>query len=278
MEFFLPVTLEELKSLSDEEVVKRINAKIAPRAEAPFVFSLPDFVSAQFYMAELDRREKRRDDAKRDENETRRRRIDLLLEGIVIGLIGMELILAAILFVLGGRQQSTDVKQELKAFGDMQVVLSHMQETSKATADAMTMLRGTTETMNSAVQTQLGLMYDVDVITTFDNGTKRIGITNLGHTTITLLGSKFWDLPPKMEVGNPRVVPALSSYSIDGTWFYNLMTQRISKAVAGDYAPWVIYVRNAAGKKITVRTYLVGKWENDTLTIRTQIVSIRQEE
>jgi hypothetical protein len=77
MEFFLPVTLEELKNLSDEEVVKRINAKIAPKTEDTFVFSFPDFVSAQFYMAELDRREKKRADQERDEIEAKRWRIDL---------------------------------------------------------------------------------------------------------------------------------------------------------------------------------------------------------
>ncbi len=189
MKFFMPVTLEELKSLNDEEVVKRINDKIAPEIGTS-VLSFPDFVSAQFYMAELDRRERRRDDAKRDENETRRRRIDLLLEGIVIGLIGLELIVAVVLFILGGRQQSRDVAQQLQAFSNMQSVMTQMEESSKATAVAMTELKKTTEAMNQGIQTQLGLNYAVTVEFTADTERDSFNLKNTGKTTIYFRGIK----------------------------------------------------------------------------------------
>lgn len=64
VELILPVTVEELRNLSDAEVIKRINDKIAAKLDGP-ILKLEDFAAAQFYMAELDRREKQRADKDR---------------------------------------------------------------------------------------------------------------------------------------------------------------------------------------------------------------------
>jgi hypothetical protein len=143
-----------------------------------------DVVAAQFYMSELDRRENRRSDAERDRIETKRRRVDLGLETLIVLLIGLEIFLS----LWGYQQQSKDAARELQAFHDMQVVLSNLHDTSKATADSMKTLESTTETMNTGVQNQLGLSYDPSVTVKFEP-TEKLNVLNNGRTKITLWGA-----------------------------------------------------------------------------------------
>jgi hypothetical protein len=250
------VKLEDYENWDRKRLRHTINECFEHASNADPVDRLAVLLEAQVYTRELERRSDSRVSIR-----------DFILEIVVIALIGWEIHM--------GYQQAW---QQNQAFEKENVIWEQMETSSKATADTLTSLAGTTALMNSAVQMQLGLLYEVNVVTTFDNNTKRIGITNVGHTPIILLGTQFWDDPPKIETKSPRIVAPGINYSIDGTWFYDAMSQRISKVGDGEFVPWVIYLRNGAGKKIAVRTYLAGKWENDVFVIRTQVVSIRQGE
>jgi uncharacterized FlaG/YvyC family protein len=257
------LSLKRIDKLSRKELRQAIEDCFEEAPETSPVDRLAILQEAQFYTRELERRH--------DSWISLR---DLVLEIAVIALIGWEI-------YMGYHQQW----QQDQAFQKEQAIWMNMERSSQATATKseatekiLGSLQTTTEIMNGAVQTQLGLLYEVNVITIFDNETKRIGITNVGRTPVTIVGSQFWDMRPEMEVENPRIVAPGTSYTIDGTAFHDAMAVRIPKIGDGEFVPWVIYLRNEAGKKITVRTYLAGKWEKDTLVIRTQIVSIRQEE
>jgi hypothetical protein len=124
------ITIEELRNLGDEQIIQKVNEALVPPGAGPISLMQPaDVVAAQFYMSELDRRENRRANTERDRIDTQRRRVDLLLELLIVALIGVEIVLS----ILAQRQQSRDAAQELRAFSDMQVVLSNLRDTSKAT-------------------------------------------------------------------------------------------------------------------------------------------------
>jgi hypothetical protein len=273
MQYFLPITLEELKNLSDEEVVKRINDKIAPEIGTSML-SFPDFVSAQFYMAELDRRERRRDDAKRDESETRRRRLDLLLEGIVIGLIGLELIVAVVLFIVGGRQQSRDVTQQLRAFSDMQSVMTQMEESSTATAIAMTELKKTTEAMNQGIQTQLGLNYALTVELTADNGWRGFSVKNTGKTTIYLCGVEAGYNDPWFPKKPVAIIPGANA-----TFATPVLYDDVSDLPEGgsQKLPLRVFLRNEYGVKYVIGSEITGRREKDNITFKVDRFGVDRE-
>ena len=85
--------------MTNEQVLERINALVSPPQPIASTSRLPlydpmDFVVAQFYIDELDRREKQKADEARDEIERQRWQTDLKYERWIVGLIVLEVILA----------------------------------------------------------------------------------------------------------------------------------------------------------------------------------------
>jgi hypothetical protein len=264
------LTLEQLQQLSDEQISQRVNERLLPQG-VPIqgVFVQPaDFLAAQFYVSELDRRENRRENAKRDEVETKRRRVDLALELLIVVLIGVEIILA----IGGDRQRSKDAAQQLKAFSDMQVVLSHLQDTSKATAETLVATQGTMESMRIAAENQLKLFYDVNLNPVYEPSTKRLALINEGRTNIFI-----WEIKtgtgPRVPEKEARVVNPGGSFLISLQKLYELAKKDLAKGSAAQ-TPLDIFVKNAKGEEFTVQGYLVAVWANDDVDIRTQTTSV----
>lgn len=228
-------------------------------------------MAAQFYVNELDRRENLRVNAERDRIETKRRRIDLLIEALIVLLIRAEIILA----IVTGRQQSKQVAQELESFGNMQTVLANLQQSSQATADSLKELKAVTETMNNAIQDEARLNYRIAVDVTFDAGSKRIWIFNKGRSVIWLWGDKLGDAPPQIEK-TPREITPGGSYYIVGDKFYDI----VSKVPKGSAKPlaFVLYVRSENGRPYVVSSQFNFVWQNDVLNIHTQTLSITQKD
>ena len=112
-----------------------------------------DFLAAQYYVSELDRREVRRENEERDRIETVRRRIDLGLELLIVVLIGIEILLA----IGSDRQRSNDAALELKALARCRSSSLILQDTSKATADTMKDERQIMEGMKTSLDRQVAL-------------------------------------------------------------------------------------------------------------------------
>ncbi|MFZ0885036.1 MAG: hypothetical protein WAN14_16665 [Candidatus Acidiferrales bacterium] len=250
MDFLRSVTLEELKALSDEEVAKRINANIAPGV-GHLQLSLPDFVSAQFYMTELDRRETRRAEADRDRIEKARWKIDFVLESLIVILILVEIGLS----IWDHGQYAKNAAAELSAFGEMQGVLSNLQKSSDATAKTLTALQSTTESMNAAIQKELSLFYDVSVGTTYSNEDKRLIVSNVGRTNIVVGGIKISNAPPLM-IPNGRVLTPQAMFDGEVAPFYNLIIQQASQDKDG-LVPFDVYVKNERLEEFVVHSYFV---------------------
>jgi hypothetical protein len=187
MDLFLPVKLEELKSLSDKEVVERINAKIVPDTDTPTQFSFPDFVSAQFYMAELDRREKQRAEAERDRIEKRRWYVDFALESLIVVLIFVEIGLS----ISDHRQNANVASAELKTFSDIQGVLSNLQASTGATA--------------ALLGQELDLEYALAVNVEY-NGFDTIQVFNNSRSEAFIAGIRIDGVLTKIKQGRPTVI------------------------------------------------------------------------
>jgi hypothetical protein len=250
MEYFLPLKLEALRSLSDEELVKRINDKIAPEIGTSF-FSFPDFVSAQFYMGELDRREKRRADEERDRIEAKRWRTDLKYEQWIVFLIILEVVAAALLTWWADNRQSAASVKELAALQSMQQVLSHLEDSSSATAHTLISLQETSKQMNEAVQKELGVTYEVSLNVKFDFTTDQIIITNEGRTRVSLWGSKVGKSGIVMEKG-PRTLAPGVPYLITG---HEVTTGLSGIVPKGGFAPvpFVMFIKNERGEEFVAR-------------------------
>lgn len=263
------LTLEQLQRLSDEEITRQVNERLAPNGSigVPFLGQPADFIAAQFYVSELDRRENRRVNAERDRIETKRRRIDLGLELLIVVLIGLELILG----IRAGAQQSKYAMQELKAFAAMQQVLSNLQKSSQATADTLTQLKTATDSIKAATQGQLAISYDPSVIVKFAAAHK-LDVLNNGRTNITLWGSAIEGQSP-VFLKVPSVLPPTGGSEFDAEALYAQLLARFEKAgpVSVKYD---VYVKNELGSKFVVDCTLTFVNDNFGERIVTQINAI----
>jgi hypothetical protein len=134
-------------------------------------------LEAQFYIQELGRRE--------DSKIARR---DFRMELIVIVLIGLELVTAVGLAILGSRQQTHDVNQQLAAWGRIQDVLSQLQTSSEATAQTLVSLQSTTQSMNERIGLELGRMAQMALDLDYNVEAKKADIINRGNVDLKLWG------------------------------------------------------------------------------------------
>jgi hypothetical protein len=267
------LTIQQLRALNDEQVTARVNDRLAPQGAGGVQhFVQPaDFLAAQFYVNELDRRETARVNAARDRIENKRRRVDLALELLIVVLIGVEIVLG----IVAGHQQSRQVAKELEAFGNMQNVLANLQQSSQATADSLKHLTAVTETMNNAIQDEARLNYRVAVDVTFDAGSKRVWIVNKGRSVIWLWGDKVGNAAPQIEE-KPREITPGGSYYIVGDRFYEIVS-KVQKDSAKSL-PFLLYLRSENGKPFVVSSQFNFVWQNDVLNIHTQTLSITQKD
>jgi NADH:ubiquinone oxidoreductase subunit 3 (subunit A) len=240
--------------------VKRINAKIAPKIDAFMQFSFQDFVSAQFYMTELDRREKKRADQERDQIEAKRWKTDLRYERSIVMLIVFEIIVAILLAVWADSRQSQSVAKELETFQEIQRVLSDLQRSSAATADALLALQETSKQMNEAVQKELAVSYEVSLSVKYDIASERIVITNEGRTSVTL----WWE-----KVGTSGV-----PYSIPGPEVSAGLTGAVRVGEERPPVPFVMFVKNERREEFMARYEFVGLKALGPLQIQPIMVSI----
>jgi hypothetical protein len=205
---------------------------------------------AQFYMQELDRRH--------DGWIATR---DLILEIVVIVLIGGE--------ILFGDRAARDQGELMKS---QTAVLQKLKESASATADTLTALKSTTEVMNVAMQRQLALFYDVALVVTIDNGTKRMTFSNTGRTNIVLFGLKLGDGEAIFEKEGRTVSPT-AAYQIDASESYASIAKRFAKG-AGGLIPFDVYVKNEKGEEFTTHCRIGVSWAKDEMDLTMQIVSV----
>jgi len=205
-------------------------------------------MEAQFYMQELDRRH--------DSWISLR---DLLLELVIIALIGWEIYLG----YQGGKQQAAEVQ-----------ILTNLQASSQATTGTLTNLLTITDAMRTAIQSGVGLNYDVSVEVTFDSQLKRINIANKGRTNLMLWGDKLADQKPLIEKSGRLIVPGGSYYILADTFY----TELASKLANGGSMtiPFILYLKNEQGKEYVVTTQFNASISNGVISIHAQTTSTTQ--
>jgi hypothetical protein len=261
------LTLEQLRRLSDEEVTQQVNARLVPfGAPVQGAFVQPaDFLAAQYYVSELDRRENRRANAERDRIETHRHRVNLAIEGLIVVLIGAEIVLS----ILGGRQQSRQAAKELEAFGNMQTVLANLQKSSQATADNLKQLTAVTETMNGAIQTQVELFYDVEVNVLYQESTNRLMVVNQGRTNVTLWGFRIGAGKADIFERGQIISPGGGAYEASIQDYYEEVLGKIEKGSTAT-VPFRLFVLNDKRQRFMVRGHFVVVWEGDKMIFHAQ--------
>ena len=186
---------------------------------------------------------------------------DLFLEIVVILLIGGE-----IWFGVKGAQDQGTLTQ------DQTAVLEKLKDSASATAGTLTALKSTTEAMNVALQTQLALFYDVALVVTLDNNTKRMTFANNGRTNVVLFGLKVGDSEAVFEQEGRTISPT-SGYGVDAADTYASIARATPKGTS-KLIPFEIYVKNEKKEEYTVHSRIGVSWQKDDLALTVQIVSV----
>lgn len=265
------LTLEQLQRLSDEEITRRVNDLLAPAGIGnPFIAQPVDFIAAQFYVSELDRRETRRTNVERDRIETRRHRVDLGIELSIVVLIGVEIFLG----IQAGHQQTKDAAAQIAALQSMQTVLGQMEITSATTAKTMTTLEATTEMMNGSLQKQVALFYDVQVNVVYNENTKKLMVINSGRTNISLWSQRVGDEgDPVLTYKKPDIVPPTGTYEIALGDTIKTIAAVLPKDQTHPYT-FTFLVMNEKQEKFTVNGDLIAVWRGETITFNIPNVSL----
>jgi len=267
------LTLEQLRQLSDKQVTQLVNDRLIPFG-APTHLALvqpADFLAAQYYVNELERREKRRADEARDAIETQHWRIDLRYERLIVVLIILEVILAAGLTWWTDDRQSRSAQMEFEALQSVQQVLTHLEASSEDTAAAINEERQTMEAMNTALQRQLALFYDVSVTTIYSSTDKRLSVANMGRTNVVIGGIKIANVVA-LTIPEGRVLTPQSTFNADlaATSAYDFIVRQAVQDKDG-LTPFDVYVTNERQEEFVIHAYFVVK---DKAIINVQAGSI----
>jgi hypothetical protein len=130
--------------------------------------------------------------------------------------------------------------------------------------------------MNFALQRQLAMAFDVAVIVTTDDAQRRVGVLNQSKTVIVVRGMKYDDeLPVKFP--DDKFIPSGDKYDFFEEGIYKNAALAVPKG-SEKQIPLEVYVQAADQKHYVVHSYLLLKWENDTVKLYPTINSIKQEQ
>jgi hypothetical protein len=211
-------------------------------------------LEAQSYWAEIDRR-----DAARVSNR------DFWLEIIVIGLILFEVCVD----VWGLRKEGIE-------FGRQQTVLTNLEKSSEATANAMVALQKTMETMNGGIRSQLSLNYELSVGLVMNRGDWALGVTNRGRTNITLWGQKVATEPRHM-LSAPLTITPGETQDVDFFPFFDKMTAGVAPPLARvKTIPITVLLRSENGREYTAEcAFEASRLLSGTITVQCQTTTVR---
>jgi hypothetical protein len=154
-------------------------------------------------------------------------------------------------------------------------VFTNLEKSSDATAKALTAEQGTMEGMNTALQKQLALYYEISIIPIWDGATKKIAFANTGRTNVSVWGGNFNNSP--MEINEEaRTIAPSGSYTIDAQGLYDKILEIVPKG-SNQLLSLDIYVRNDRGEEFVEHCYVGTLWKDDTLNLTTQVVSVEPE-
>jgi DNA-binding beta-propeller fold protein YncE len=130
--------------------------------------------------------------------------------------------------------------------------------------------------MDAALERQLNLAFEVSVLVTFNNDTKKIIVINQGKTAVLVWGAKSEQSPP-VKFAQPRFVVPGAAYEFFLEEAFNRLSQTVPKGTQQDL-PEDLYIKSADGKPYVVHDVLRALWEGDNFKIYSTTTAITQEE
>jgi hypothetical protein len=249
------MTFDEFEE-ANEESLRRETKVCFDKYNNPYTGGLDKpalLLEAQFYIQELGRRE-----------DSRIARRDFRMELIVILLIGLELVTAVLLAIWGSREQDRANQKQLSALVQMQGVLQNLNTSSQTTAATLSQLKAVTETMNGAIQKQVGLFYDVELNIVYEKNSKTLTVSNNGRTNVVIWGVKVDDREKEM-MKEPQIIPPNGTYNFAFEAYQGFYSQTLVKNTSEDLA-FLLFVANEKNERFTVRDTLTAVWRDETVT------------
>jgi hypothetical protein len=255
------LSLDQLRAKADECRARVYNSRGFEFVPSSTVSLLPQIDDAertkllleeQSYLTEIDRRE-----------DARVSKRDFLLEVAVIILIVTEVGID----LWGLHKDGIE-------FDRQQAVLTNLEKSSEATANTMVALQKTMETMNTAIQNQLSLNYEVSVGLDLNRGNWMVGVTNRGRTNITLWGQKIATEQRHMFSSPLTITPGEAQY-VDFASFFEKMTDKLRTGGQVTTIPITIFLRSENGKEYTADCPLSTKWLNGSVNVHCQTTTVR---
>ncbi len=241
------LTVKEIGKLSRRELQARADESFALADEKGPAY----LMQAQFYVRELEHR--------RDSWVSRR---DLFLEIVVIILIAGELYMS--------HRQS--IQQDTQ-FKEQQTVLGNMEKSSKETLGALVAERQTMGAMNTALQKQLGLFYEMSIDVLYDDPKKSINLLNVGHTNITLWGMRFFGGKPLIDGEGRTIVANGGGWEFRIGDQYTFLEKTFPNGQRGEL-PFELYLKNERGEEFVAHCYLGTMWNKDALSLSSETKSV----
>ena len=208
------------------------------------MFKVALMLEAQFCMHELDRRHG---------SWTARR--DLLLELVVILLIGWEI-------WLGFRAE----RNEDALMDKQNAILANLAHSTADTATTMKGLALTSQTMNAALQKQLGFNYAVSLEVNVNGGMEVISVRNSGPADITIWGQRVGDERAAFQKDGQGVARD-GTYNIPASALLRDVSAQAYNARAKVAIPLDVYLTNTIGKKYVARCSFVADYSSSQMHI-----------
>jgi hypothetical protein len=271
----MDITLKRIDSMTDEEVNNAIEACFDEAPERGKLTRLAILLEAQFYRTERYQRVEDKAQAARDDVETQRWGIDLKNEKIIIVMIAIEIVLSLVaigLAVSSDWHQSRDVERQLAESRAIETNLQNLEKSSDATAKTLVAVQGTMEGMNTTLQKQLMLFYDVSVNVIIDPTTKEIWLINNGRTSVVIWGTKFGEGAAYIAKTGRTVAPA-ASIRFSGMDIYNSLIARFPKPQVG-FTPFEFYIKNEKQEQFIESGVIGIQWEGDNAKAFAQTNSV----
>jgi hypothetical protein len=241
----------------------------------------PYMLEAQFYMQELDRREGSRVALR-----------DFRMEVCVIGLIGLEIVLAILGIWLAIKQGNNDdnlMKKQNVILTNLQTstadtatamkglsdLTKAMSDNTSASARTLLSLRSTTQEMNKGVHDQIALFYDPSVLVTYNQTNNNIVFTNTGRSSVKLTKLEM-DEQLRVIAGAPMLIVPGTSLTLDESDRYKKVSSELQKGSIREVNVEA-HLESEAGKRFRLTGALWFIWVNDKLEVRTQTTAILPE-
>jgi hypothetical protein len=231
------LSVDELRARADGCRTRVYNSRgfeFVPSSKASLLPQMDDaertklLLEEQSYLTEIDRRE-----------DARVSKRDFWLEVAVIALIVLEVFI-----------DFWGLHKEGIEFDRQQTVLINLEKSSEATANTMVALQKTMETMNSGIQNQLSLNYEVSVGLVLNRADWMLSVINRGCTNITVWGQKI-AADQRHMLSSPLTITPGEAQDLDFTSFFEKLAGKLPTGGKVTTIPITIFLRSENGQEYT---------------------------